>query len=150
MLSIAKAHHVPSLKRMASNFFNSSPYNTLPLDENKRDQLIHGLMNANLSEATVIVYEANGQPIGCIAGQVSTILFNNNRVASEVMWWVDPEHRKSKAGMKLLKAFESWAVYAKCDVIHMVCLAEEHGDVLDKLYTRLGYKQTERHYMKEI
>lgn len=69
-------------------------------------------------------------------------------VANEQFWWVEPEARGN--GVRLLQAFEAWAHERGCTRLMMVHLIDLTPEKLEKLYTRMGYRKVEVHYMKEI
>lgn len=84
--------------------------------------------------------------IGFVIGIASPFLFGNEKIATEMGWWVEPEHRKSNVGKELIDAFEYWAKSTGCSLITMMCLDEKVGTY----YEKRGYKLTEFTYMKEV
>ena len=79
---------------------------------------------------------------------VSPSLYSKDRVALEILWWVEPDARKTGLGKELLEAFEYWAKnIAQCSIIAVSSLDDES---LDKFYNKKGYKLTEKTYMKVI
>lgn len=85
--------------------------------------------------------------VGFLAGTVLPFPFGPHLMASEIAWYIHPEHRGKKTGSEFLKAFEYWAKEkAGCKMVNMMCLDER----LDKYYTNNGYKLYERTYMKVL
>lgn len=64
--------------------------------------------------------------------------------ASEVMWWIDPEHRGS--GVRLFRVGEAWALASGATVIQMIAPSPE----VERFYTRVGYEPVERTFQKRI
>jgi RimJ/RimL family protein N-acetyltransferase len=149
-LRLANNNDIRDLNRFARKFFEHSPYAREHFDRDKVEAVIRSLVNADRTSSTVIVCESEGRVIGVIAGTATTILFNNDKVASEIMWWVEPEHRRSRAGMDLLMAFEAWADYAGCEKVQMIALDNDYSRALDTLYRRKNYVRTEQAYFKGI
>lgn len=150
MLKLAQPYHIPEIRDFCRKFFSESPYHDFPYDEKKVDETIDKIVNAYGKGHVVIVYEKYGKAVGCIAGTVVDFLLNHGKIATEIMWWVEPEYRKSRAGIELLNAFESWATYSKCELVQMISLNTEIGKALGGLYRRRGYVETEQAYMKRL
>lgn len=57
----------------------------------------------------VFVAEREGERVGFILGMVHRHPFNPDiRVLSEHLWWVVPEHRRTRAASMLLDSFIEW------------------------------------------
>lgn len=68
-------------------------------------------------------------------------------IGSEILWWVDPEHR-GHSSLKLLEAFEYWAKEVKhCDVLSC---ADVVSHSIGAIYLRRGYKLEEQTWTKEL
>lgn len=149
-LILADKSHFEIIKKMALKFKEASPYKDLPLHDDKVERLVNELIKAPLSKSTVILAEKEGEIVGLLAGSVSEQLFNNDKIASEIMWWVEPEHRRSRISLELLNAFEYWAKAVGCTVASMVMIETEQAEAVHKLYTKRGYRTTEKAYIKDI
>jgi GNAT superfamily N-acetyltransferase len=88
---------------------------------------------------------------GIIVGILSpSFLEPQHYLASELVWFVEPEHRNGTTGIKLLKEFERIAKERGATRVQMVCLEKMTPEVVGKIYTKLGYNLVEHHYLKEI
>jgi GNAT superfamily N-acetyltransferase len=89
--------------------------------------------------------------IGLILGTMSSpyLLQINRKVASELLWWVEKEHRNSPVGLRLFNAFESWASCADTITVGHYEGTEE-SETISRLYQRKGYTPMERNYIKEM
>jgi GNAT superfamily N-acetyltransferase len=67
--------------------------------------------------------------------------------AEELAWWVEPAHRGSSIGPRLLAAAEAWCVQNKLGVLKMVAPAA--SDV-GAFYVRRGYTLVESVYQKVL
>lgn len=88
------------------------------------------------------------------AGALGGILFldpnNNDLVATELFWYVLPEYRNSVESVRLLVAFERWAKEMDARRVSMMHTFGSQVEQLSAIYTRLGYRPLEVHYVKEI
>lgn len=128
---------------LAFEFFNNSPYKNDLIDEGKVDQLVTNFLSAPKTDAIVLLSGDTGVLVGAAAEK----LYSFDRFASEVIFWITPKARGGKTALRLITAYEYWAEnVAKVTNIQMVGL----GDMTHNLYSRLGYTQVERTYVKDI
>jgi RimJ/RimL family protein N-acetyltransferase len=130
---------------MALSFFDASPYSNLGVDEDRVEVLISTFLEAPKEDKIVLLWETD-RPVGMLAATAEVNLFNNRRFAGELIWWIDPEHRKTKAAEEMRKAFEFWAAKVGCQ---SVCLVDVMGN-LDVYYKRKGYDRRETAYLKVL
>jgi GNAT superfamily N-acetyltransferase len=98
----------------------------------------------------VFGYLLDGQIVGALACIKAQDLHFPRMMAVETFWYVSPEHGSKGIGKSLFERFEEWAKEEKCDYTAMIHLADSYPETLEALYTRRGYKLTEKHYMKEV
>jgi GNAT superfamily N-acetyltransferase len=81
--------------------------------------------------------------VGMFVGYTTDYFFGPERLACDLFWYVSPEHRGSRAGVRLLRSFELWAksrgvVEVSAGVSTAVAF-ERTGALLQKLgYTQVG------------
>lgn len=81
---------------------------------------------------------------GFIAGGIAPAWFNQGLcVAEELMWWSDGH------GLRLLSAFEQWAIDRRADQIVMIHLPA-NGERVQRLYQRRGYELTDSKYARSL
>jgi GNAT superfamily N-acetyltransferase len=97
-------------------------------------------------DGTVLVQELDGALVGMILMVIYAHPFSGERVASELAWWVDPEARRSGAGVRLLRAAEKWAAEHGAAAIQMIAPNVEIGT----LYGRLGYRPMETAFQRSL
>ena len=96
----------------------------------------------------VAVAEADGTPVGLIAGAVQPHPFNPTlRMATELWWWVTPPARHSRAGLALLNAYDEWAD-SVADLKGMTL--EVASPVNPDTLLRRGYQLAEYQYIAEV
>ena len=88
------------------------------------------------------------RPVGFIAGLHGEHWFNPEiHTFTELFWWVQPEHRGSSAGVRLLEAFidegerrRGWIVFG----------LEHNSPVKDETLLKRGFRVQERSFLKEV
>jgi GNAT superfamily N-acetyltransferase len=85
-------------------------------------------------------------PIGMLAMGLFEHPMSGERVASEVVWWVEPAHRGSSCGRRLLRAAEQWAKDQNADLIQMVAPNARVG----RFYEALRYVSVETTYQRRL
>jgi GNAT superfamily N-acetyltransferase len=89
--------------------------------------------------------------VGVCGGLVAPDTNTGQRRATELFWWLDPEHRRGSLALRLMRAFEEWAEAEGCEAVSFAFI---HGtgreEVLDRWYRRRGYRPLETHYVKVL
>lgn len=140
-MRIATADDTDLIVSMTMKFLSSVPYGELFTEEAVRN-VVEGLLSSDKKDAIVIAIEDKG----FIAGIAKKFPYGETLIATEIGWWVEPEHRKSNVGGQLIDAFEYWASQVGCERVTMMCLTEE----LRGYYEKRGYVLSELAFMKEI
>lgn len=145
MLKIATHEDIENLIPLFRKFFENSPYKDHKWDEDGVWDTAYRLINDKVN-SVVITYQKEGRPVGIIAGTSCKALFSNEKVSTEIIWWVEEEYRNTKAGLELLNALEYWAFNViNASMLSMVCL---ENNSLERLYTKRGYSKTESCFIK--
>lgn len=140
-LRIAGLYDIDLVANMAIKFAKETEYKNY-LNEDKVRAFCQDFVLSDNAQKIVLLYE----DVGLIAGAVTPCMFGDLLVATEVAWWVEPEHRKSNIGRELLDAFEFWGQRVGCKLITLSSLDESVG----KYYEKRGYRLQEHAYVKEI
>lgn len=140
-IKIATIEDIDIIVSMAMKFISESNYKNYG-NEIALRALVERVLNAPDEDSIVLLYEDKGM----IAGITSQFLFGTFKSATELAWWIDPEHRKSRLGSELLEAFEYWAKKVGCKLITMISIDDNVG----KYYEKKGYVLQERTYTKEL
>lgn len=125
-------------------FYQASAY-TFPIDMTYGKAFLATHLS-NPNHLGLLYYQDQDHPVGCLLAISGAHPFFPVKIANELVWWVQPEHRSLKS-FELLEAYEYWArIIQKCD---LVCLTASDDPRVDKLYKRKGYILKERSYYKE-
>ena len=95
-----------------------------------------------------LVLSSDGCPAqGVLVAAASEHHFAPVRIATEIMWWIEPAFR-GRAALDMLAAYEEWAADQGCDFVHMAGLGADPA--VSALYRRRGYRAAETHFMKPL
>lgn len=70
--------------------------------------------------------------------------------AMEFAFYVEPEYRRGKWGLALLKAMETTAAGMGVQYMTMVTMESSMPRQVETIYNRMGYERTETSYTKEL
>lgn len=136
---------------MVKAHWSHGPYKSLILAEGKiAARVTHFLQNQGKDFITIVSCHED-RPVGVIAAAAIVPDFSEDRIATEFVWWVDAEYRKSRRALELLNAYEFWAKnVARCKLWHMALFETEDRDAIAKLYERKHYVPTEQTFIKGV
>ena len=136
---VATLDDIPALVEMGAAMRAESPrYRSQSFDPAKVTQIAHQLIPTK----GVGVAERDGKIIGMMAGVVVPTWFGHDLMATDLVLYVKPEHRKTtRAALLLIRAFEAWAEErGAVDIMPGVStMVEVEGTV--GLYEKLGYER---------
>lgn len=144
---LAEPADVARVIAMGTRFADESSYAAIfgPADADKVAALTARL--ALSASACVFVAEQAGVVIGVIAGHLyDHPMFTDVRMASEVIWWVEPEHRTGRTAVRLLAAFEQWADDHGATHVQMIAWTDRVGE----FYGRRHYARGESAFVRRL
>lgn len=134
---------IPWVVEQAKEFIE---YLQLPLKWNEAH--MYGVVEEYVKSHHVILAIKGTLRVGVAAGFVTPHLLDpSTKVFTEIMWWVRPEWRGSRAGVMLLNAME---YVAKSRGAFFVLSTEEHSPLNKASLAKRGYKLRELSYVKEM
>ena len=117
-------------------------------NSNKVNSLVTQLVESE--NGFVKVVEKEGEIVGALIAVVSELPINDLTFSQELMFWIDPEHRKGRTAIKLIDMYVDWSEERGCNFTRL----SELDNILEKkagsLFERKGFKLTETAYVKEI
>lgn len=109
------------------------------------DQHCEALLAHLMETQFIAIADADGAPVGLIAGALAPHPFNPDLViATELWWWVNPPDRGTRAGLMLLEAYDEWA-NANADIKGMTL--EAGSPVNPRTLEKRGYALAEHQYV---
>ena len=102
--------------------------------------------------STLLVAETDsGEIVGTTAGVLFPLWCNKEHITGqEMFWYVDPAHRRTRAGGLLFKALEEWAKGAGARSFSMSSIASKHQKRVNQVYEKRGYTAMETTFIKEL
>ena len=108
---------------------------------------IENLINIGITNYTCWVAFKDDKRIGALGALPTNNFLNPEiRMLCEIFWWVDPEHRHSKAGLLLLNAFDK--ATSSYDEAAMSLLTV--SEVMNNSLQKRGYNLCEYGFNKEM
>ena len=139
----ATAEDVPAIAAMGHEFVSTSTYAAHMQTEPARLEALAGTILTN-PDAAMWVCVRDEQPIGMLAMAMVTHPMSGDRIASEIVWWMNPSARG--AGVRLLRTAERWAKDRGAVAVHMIAPTERVG----QLYAAIGYAPVEVNYYRRF
>jgi GNAT superfamily N-acetyltransferase len=97
----------------------------------------------------ILMTTEEGEVVGALGGVVTDTVFSFDRIALEVGWYVEPEHRGSLTALRMVRSFEHWARSRGATMVVMVSQLSSTTDP-SKVYETMGYGLAEKSYMKRL
>lgn len=145
----ATSDDLPRLLEMGARFARETVYRDhLQADPARikalAEQLVAGV--AGQGSAVWVAQDPAGGIVGMIGMFVYEHPLSGERIASEVFWWVDPEHRRGGHALRLLESAEKWARWSNATTLYMIAPTPD----VARIYERRGYAQLETTYARAL
>lgn len=143
-MRVAAHDDLPKLIEMGRAAYQESPrYRAFSFNEHKIRRFFNEVQNALLIQyACIYVAETKGEIIGMIICALNEPFFSYDKMVTDLLVYVQAEHRGSFAFVKLIRALERWAKKQGDLPIAIGVSSEIHAEKTVKLYQRLGYRLT--------
>lgn len=148
MLRFATTDDIPFLVSFGRKFHALSPLSDVPFNETKVEQTAIDLLQGPKERGIILVWEEDNSPVGCLVGIVSEPYFSTESIASELVFWIEPEYRKLSTVNRLIEAYEYWANRVGAKITCLSCFNSLKGDTLVRMYERKGYDFCEQTFKK--
>lgn len=148
MIRAATPSDAPAIARLGSIFHAQAGWEEIPYVEADCATAMVQLIQT----PTFLCYvaEDGGNITGMVAGVVSPVYFNHNHISGEELFWWVSNSAAPYTGLKLLTAIEDGARGLGCTTWQMKSLARLNGERMEKLYSRRGYRASERLFIREL
>lgn len=138
----ANKFDLPQLKQMLWNYHDSGSIRGLSVDDEETGMKI--LTVILVGGGLALVSEKDNKLTGMLLAVKSPFLWDNKKlIMNEIAYWVEPEHRGSTAGYRLLKEYvEVCGDMKDSGKIHNYTMSQLSGQNLD--YSRFGFRPVEQ------
>jgi len=115
------------------------------------DDEISATIRHLIEHVKVFVADVDGTLAGCFVAVLSPVWYApSHKVATEVAWWVAPEYRKGTTAIRLIQAFEQWAIESGASMVSMSNLQVNDNGAVADILGRMGYAMTEQTHTKGL
>lgn len=136
---------IPRIVELGRRFLQEGPYKDELADKpEEATQFAANMLNN--SKGTILVAEKDGALIGVIAFITMPHWFSGEITATEMIWYVEPEHRAGGIAMRLMWASESLAKALGATRMAFTAPTPQVGEI----YKRFGYKMVEIAYQRSL
>lgn len=105
-------------------------------------------LTANLIDGAGVVFVADCA--GAVAGMIALVTvvqpMSGETIATELVWWMDPDARGGAEAIRLLSQAEAWAKSKGATRLQMIA----PSDKVAAFYERLGFQRVEVAYMRAL
>lgn len=143
MIREATADDIPRIVEMGARFIDTEYPGAVRFNAQQIGAMATALMNGN---GAVFVVETEGRVAGMMAMTTYEHCLSGDLIATEVVWWVEPESRGGRAAFHLFAEGEKWARAKGATKLQMIAPSDKVG----KLYERLGFERIEVHYQRSL
>jgi GNAT superfamily N-acetyltransferase len=148
---MARPSDIPELAELAMEFDHERGPRSLGISVNIPGfmaSMNNFIVNDPMYGCFVAVHK--GQVVGACAARIGPGAMDQRQlIAIEQFWFVTPDHRNTKLGIRLFDAVEKWAREVGADVLDFIALASSEDNVR-KFYERRGFRELETHFVKEL
>lgn len=145
VLRVAKPEDYKEVERLCLEFLKETPYTAFDINEAKIKENLFAFLKADRKEKIVLLYGS----IGLLIAQVVPSYFSDERIAGEIVFFVEKPYRVSRAALVLSAAFENWAKKVGCKLATHALMSTS-PDSVRSFYKRKGYILREEAYVKEL
>lgn len=145
-LRLARPEDEERLVEMASAFQAMSPYRSLEFSPAACSRLFKAYLEGDKTELIVIISEQDGEARGMVIGMCSSPLFSDDKMATEIAWWMDEDYRKTRDSLLLIEAYQEWARRVDAKVIQCAMLPDVTD--LSRFYEKQGMTRAEVSYIR--
>lgn len=134
---------------MAEEFFKESPlFGKMRID---RRMLVDEIVKSTLSEHRFgMLGYVQEKPAGMVFGRRINLLFSQECIAQDILFYVRPEFRATLLVKSLIQAFERWALEdPTCVMVQLTALAGKDNDRAARLGQILGFNKSGYVLLKE-
>lgn len=147
MIRAGTADDFSEIVRMAREFWKDTIYKDEPFCEDS----VEGMIGVCMDNGLFAVLEVSEKVVGFACGIKGGLLANVHvTTGTEMSWWVDPEHRKGRNGIALLKGLENMAKAEGIKYWNMVFMESSMPDTVEQIYQKMGYNRSEVSYTKVL
>lgn len=139
---------IPVLVKIGSQAHLESEYRTMTFSSEKCERL--GQAMYSLENLKCFVVERDGEIIGFLMASVDEGYFTDEKTTSDLLVYVKPEWRGSRAFYLLITEYIAWAKEQDAKLIFLSNSTGYEPEKIGKLYERLGFHRVGGIFQMEV
>jgi len=144
LIRIATLDDIPAIVALGSRSMVDGPYAGKAKDNPEQSARLARYIIEGVGR--VFLWELNGHACGIMALILFDHHFTADKTVQELIWYVEPEHRRSSAGLDLYIEAKKWAREMGAKFLQFSAPTEQVG----QMYVRDGFDKMEVLYQKEL
>jgi GNAT superfamily N-acetyltransferase len=131
---------IESLIGMGRRMHDEGAYKFLPFDAEKVRRLMEGIV-ARPDAWCGLVAEEGGVPVGMLGGYLTDYFFCHEKLACDLILFVERKWRGSSAAARLIRAFQDWADARGAREVCMSVSTDVDAEAVGRFYRGMGFTQ---------
>jgi GNAT superfamily N-acetyltransferase len=140
---------IEPLVEMGSRMHAESAYSFLPYDRDKVRRLIESYIGDRETQCGLVA-EKDGVLTGMICGYLTDYFFCDERLACDMLLFVDQEYRSTSAAARLIQAFREWAGRHGARELSLGVTTEIRAEQVGRFYKWLGFREAGAIYKQRL
>ncbi len=149
MYKLATLEDLPRIVELVEMAYTELPYG-LKFDHMRAFETLENVLDNGVIICRLATVQDHPEIVGVLIAVKTFTTVSLEPIASELLWYVHPDHRSSKRALELLNAFELWGRLQNCSALIMGNMANASAESTHRLYLRKGYQLSEQTYFKRI
>jgi GNAT superfamily N-acetyltransferase len=97
-----------------------------------------------------LVAELDGRLIGMFAGRLAEYFFCHEKIASDMLLYIEPEARGSTAAGRLMRAYRAWAIERSAREVCLGTSNQVQGPATGRFYEVMGFHKAGALYKERL
>jgi GNAT superfamily N-acetyltransferase len=136
----ARREDISWVVEMGRRMHEEGAYSFLPFDAGKVERLIEHIV-AQPDSWCGLVAEDGGVPAGMLGGYLTDYFFCDQKLACDVLLFVERQWRGSSAAARLVRAFRDWAVGHGARELCLSVSTNVQAGAIGRFYRGMGFTQ---------
>jgi GNAT superfamily N-acetyltransferase len=145
----AKNEDTDMLLNMIFRLYDEGAYAFLPFDHDKVKHLIHTSID-NPQTRCIFVAEEGNTIAGLFIGYLTDYIICDEKLACDVLLFVDKKYRGTTAAMRLIKEFRKWANAHHAREVCLGISTDIDAESTGKFYERMGFTRVGGIYKQRL
>lgn len=139
-IRLLTAADIPQIIRLGGNMHYESNFASIGFEPQKVVDKVREVLACPQSYFGMVA-EDEGAIIGIMGAVIGEYEFGYDRISNDILVYITPEYRGSRAFIKLVKAYVIWAKEMGAKLIFLNQSTGINIDLVADLYVRLGFKR---------